>query len=494
MNGDFRKKSSGIFITIFIGFIIVSFVITGYNGQKATSSTIGMVGDYKIDYSEFQNVYERQISLYRQIYGGKELTAKDIQQMQLRENIVKQLVQQKLILVFADKIGISPSQEEVKEAITNFSQGEQKIFQTNGIFNVDLYKRMLAGARITPAEFEKQNETNLKNKVVLDLISKVPLSKSFSNELEELKKKKVRTDIVAINKKQMEGFVPVSDNEISDYLAKNLEQVRAKFDLVKGQLSKPEEIKVKHILIYQDDKNAQKIVEDLTKNLNAKNFSNMAEKYNRTPQEKKNGGDLGWISKGKSVPEFFEGIFTQKTGTVSSPIKSQYGTHFILVEDKRPEYVPTFDGLKTSMAKEILQSQKPFEVEKMVQAITKEMGELLKSDKLGKAEELAKKYNLNFQKDVLINQLDGAKGMVAIPSDSLVKIFKEDLSKPKTFIFANPTGVSLIRATQNTSKTEVKEEGNTLQMISGELSQILANDITNTVKNDVKVSIYKFYE
>ncbi len=141
MSGDFRKKTSGIFITVFIGFIIVSFVISGYNGDKAGSSTIGVVGDYKIDYSEFQSIYDRQINFYRQL--GKELTAKDIEQLKLRENIVKQLVQQKLVLVFADKIGVSPSHEQVKNSIANFSQGDQKIFQTNGAFNVELYKKML---------------------------------------------------------------------------------------------------------------------------------------------------------------------------------------------------------------------------------------------------------------------------------------------------------------------------------------------------------------
>ncbi len=490
MSGDFRKKTSGIFITVFIGFIIVSFVISGYNGDKAGSSTIGVVGDYKIDYSEFQRIYDSQINFYRQL--GKELTAKDIEQLKLRENIVKQLVQQKLVLVFADKIGVSPSHEQVKNSIANFSQGDQKIFQTNGAFNVELYKKMLAGARISPAQFEKENEIMVKNKTILEMISKIPLSKTFALEIEQLKKKKIKTDFIQINKKGMEAFVTVSDKEVADYLNKNLTQVKAKFEIEKGRLAKPAEAKLKHILIYKDEKDAEKIVTELAKNLSSKNFAKMAEKYNRGPEEKKNGGDLGWISKGRSIPEF-DVAFSLKPGLISPVIKSQYGSHFLLVEDIKPEFVPNFDLLKNSLAKEMLQSEKPFEVEKLVQNISKEIGELLKADKIAKVDEIAKKYNLNLQKGVVLNQLDGGTGKVNIPPESLVKIFADNLEKPKTFVFANPTGVSLIRATLDNSKTD-SQESDSVKNISSELAQIFASDITNSVKDDVKVSTYKFYE
>lgn len=492
MSGDFRKKTSGIFITVFIGLIIVSFVISGYNGDKAGSSTIGRVGDYKIDYSEFQNVYERQLAFYRQIYGGRDLTAKEIEQIKLRDNIVKQLVQQKLVLVFADKVGIAPSHDQIKDSITNFSQGEEKIFQTNGVFNFELYKKMLAGARITPAQFEKQNEIMIKNQAALELISKIPLSKSFAQEIEQFKKKKIKTDIIQINKKGMEVFVAVSDKDIADYLAKNLNQVKAKFDLEKDRFAQPEQAKVRHILIYQDEKDSEKILADLAKNLTPKNFAKMAEKYNRGPDEKKNGGSLGWISKGRTLKEF-DMAFSLKPGTISPVIKSQYGSHILLVEDKKAEVIPNFDLMKNSLAKQMLQSEKPFEVEKLVQNLSKEIGEYLKADKIAKAEETAKKYNLDLNKGVVVNQLDGGKGVINIPSDSLAKIFADNLEKPKTFVFANPTGVTLIRAVWDNSKSEAAG-ADSIQGISTEMAQILASDITNAVKDDVKVSIYKFYE
>jgi hypothetical protein len=132
-------------------------------------------------------------------------------------------------------------------------------------------------------------------------------------------------------------------------------------------------------------------------------------------------------------------------------------------------------------------------VEKLVQGISKEIGEFFKADKLGKAEEVAKKYNLKIQKGIAINRLDGGKGILNIPSDSIMKMFNENLEKPKTFVFANPTGVSLVRASMSDAKME-SETADSQNAISGELAQILAADITNSVKNEVKVTINRFYE
>jgi hypothetical protein len=290
----------------------------------------------------------------------------------------------------------------------------------------------------------------------------------------------------------MEPFVPVTEKEISDYLAKNSNQLKAKFDIVKNKLTKPEEIKVKHILIYKDEENQEKILKDLAKNLNSKNFAKMAEKYNRGVEEKKNGGELGWIPKGRGIPEF-DIAFSLKPGTVTPLFKSQYGSHYILVEDKKPGFIPNFESLKNSMAKEMIQGGKPFEVEKLVQNLAKEIGELLKADKLAKAEDVAKKYNLKIQKGIFINQLDGGKGVLNIPSDSIMKMFNENLEKPKTFVIASPTGISLVRASMADGKTG-SETGDSKDNISNELSQILAADITNSIREKVKVSINRFYE
>src|SRR3990172_10009595 len=56
-----------------------------------------------------------------------------------------------------------------------------------------------------------------------------------------------------------------------------------------------------------------------------------------------NGGDLGYFTKGKMVPEFSEAAFATEIGKNSAPVQSQFGWHVIHVDDKRPAKPATFE-------------------------------------------------------------------------------------------------------------------------------------------------------
>ena len=56
-----------------------------------------------------------------------------------------------------------------------------------------------------------------------------------------------------------------------------------------------------------------------------------------------NGGDLGWLSPGQTVPEFDEAMNELDVGEVSSPVRSQFGYHIIEVMDRRRSSVSNQD-------------------------------------------------------------------------------------------------------------------------------------------------------
>jgi len=71
------------------------------------------------------------------------------------------------------------------------------------------------------------------------------------------------------------------------------------------------------------------------KKINAgKDFAQLAKKYSECPSGN-NGGDLGFFSRGKMVPEFENAAFTMEIGQVSTPVKTQFGYHLIKVTAKR---------------------------------------------------------------------------------------------------------------------------------------------------------------
>ena len=67
------------------------------------------------------------------------------------------------------------------------------------------------------------------------------------------------------------------------------------------------------------------------------------------------GGDLGWFTKDRMVPEFADAAFKLEPGQVSDPVKSQFGWHIIKVEAKRMKTFPPFEQVKDQAARYVAQ-------------------------------------------------------------------------------------------------------------------------------------------
>jgi peptidyl-prolyl cis-trans isomerase SurA len=64
------------------------------------------------------------------------------------------------------------------------------------------------------------------------------------------------------------------------------------------------------------------------------------------------GGDLGWLNPGETVPEFERAMDSLEPGQISEPVKSPFGWHLILVEDRRTQDMA--DQYRRNMARQEL--------------------------------------------------------------------------------------------------------------------------------------------
>ena len=127
--------------------------------------------------------------------------------------------------------------------------------------------------------------------------------------------------IQKIMKKVSENITPVTFDEIKVY-----------FDTHRNEFMRPEMVKFSQIVTRTKDE-AKDIHDRLKK---GENLGDLAKKFSITP-EAKNGGEVGWVSKGELHESMEKALFALPVGKISPITKTSYGYHIFQVQSKRPE-------------------------------------------------------------------------------------------------------------------------------------------------------------
>lgn len=96
-------------------------------------------------------------------------------------------------------------------------------------------------------------------------------------------------------------------------------------------------VRASHILLPHetDTASVQKAASDLlARARKGEDFALLASQNSKDPGSARQGGDLGYFSKGRMVKEFEDAAFGAAIGSIVGPVKSQYGFHIIKVTDK----------------------------------------------------------------------------------------------------------------------------------------------------------------
>ena len=110
-----------------------------------------------------------------------------------------------------------------------------------------------------------------------------------------------------------------------------------------------QEIHARHILLPTEDE-AKKA---LARVKGGEDFAKVATELSKDPSGE--GGDLGWFTKDRMVPEFSEAAFKLKEGEISDPVKTQFGWHIIKVEGVRTKSFPPFEQIREQAARYVSQ-------------------------------------------------------------------------------------------------------------------------------------------
>ncbi len=487
-----KNKTAGVFATVLIGLIILAFMFTGYQQFEGGGSVsqVGSVGGMPIKPEEYQQEYNRQIEFYKQIMGG-ELTAKQLEGLKIKESTIKNIVQRKLMVKFAKDLGTFPSDEEVKAEIKSLPY-----FQTNGQFDVNRYKGILSANRLTPLEFEQDVVDQIRMKKVQELAGNFPLSKGYMADMAKFREDQLNVEVVQISKHSLSQFIDVSQDELAKFLAveTNQKRVESMFNERKDSLNKPEEVTARHILLLTEGKDEAAVkaqIEKIAKEVTPGNFAAKANQYTEDPSGKGKGGELGSFQRGRMVPEFDQVAFTQKPGTISAPVKTQFGYHLIFVEKKNEGMTAKLADFREKFAREIIQKDKVEDLKKLTVDIANNMRRALEAGNESEVKALAAKYKLQYNKGTA-NRIDGISTGAYVSADNMKELFAGDLSKPKFNSFDDGANLIMVRSTAAAKATDLNAQAKTASDEAGlknALARKMMDNILKELEANTKVKI-----
>jgi len=399
--GKTKKIVLGTLLVLICGAMVVTLVPGGMLGDAFGFSgmdkgVLAKIGSQDVTLQEVDQTAQRMART--QFRGNVPTTLLPL----LRQSAADQLITQKALLVEAERMGFKVTDQELQTTLQSGQFGEvlfpggkfigdqQYEMFVNSQFNMtvpqfeqalkqDLLLGKLRTAVEGPVSISKQDVTdayikqNTKVKFDYAFFSIDDVEKEIKPTDAELKsyydahkqqyvnsipeKREVR--YIVIDNARLASQVQVSNADLLNYYHENEDRFRV-----------PEQVNVRHILIKTPTpgpdgkvdpnavKAAEKKAEDVLAQLKAGgDFAALAKKYSDDTASAENGGSLGWIQRGRTVPEFEKAAFSLKKGETSGLVQSTYGFHIIRVDDKQDAHLKSLDEVKAEI-EPIIRQQK----------------------------------------------------------------------------------------------------------------------------------------
>ena len=303
------------------------------------------------------------------------------------------LVNEKILLIEARRLGLKATDDDLR-AYLHHGQLGQTIFPGGKFIGQDQYQELVSRFGYTVPVFEQLvKDEILVNKLRSVVVGTASVTDAEIRQQFEKGSTKVKFDYAVIKKDEIVKGLHPADAELKAYFNLNQknyvnsvpekrqlkyvvfdtakqvtetqitqQDLQGYYEQHREEYRVPEQVNVRHILIKSplpgpdgkvDPKamdSARAKAQDVLKQVKAGgNFADLAKKYSDDPGSAKNGGSLGFIGKGRTVPEFEKAAFSLPKGGTSDLVQSSYGFHIIHVDEKQDAHLKSLDEVKAQI-------------------------------------------------------------------------------------------------------------------------------------------------
>jgi peptidyl-prolyl cis-trans isomerase D len=415
-----REKKIGVRIMLgvvvgILGIGMLLYLVPQGTNDLSASDAVAQVGDQTITVVDVQNQLSKTT---RSSQIPPALVPIYTQQA------LDQLIEEKMLALEADRMGLRVSDEEHADLLKKLVP---TAFTGDTFIGMDRYTTEVQSRfQMSVPEFETEVKNALLQQKFQQLVTD-GIRATDDEVREEFRREneKIKLDFVLIKPDDLQSKVEVSDADLAAYFDKNkvkyvvperrtvdyavldLAQLRQRSPVTEDdekiqyqknidQYKLEDRAHVAHILfktVGMTDAEAAEVkkkAEDvLSKAKHGGNFADLAKQYSEDTTKDK-GGDLGWIVRGQTVPEFETAAFSLPKGSISDLVKTQYGFHIIQVIDRENARTQTLDEVKASIINQ-LQAEK---AEQLGETVSTQIADEIRRGGRVPLEDLAKKFNM----------------------------------------------------------------------------------------------------
>jgi len=379
MMDSLRTAANSLVLKIIFGIIIVSFILTGVSGYLIGGSAnyAAKVNDQEISRGQFENAFAGERNRMQQQLGDRfsELAANEGYMKNLRQQTLNRLIDEALLDQYARELGLSISDDQVKNAIF-----ATPAFQNNGKFDNTRYTAIVNQMGMTPDQYAQALRNQLTTQQLINAVVGTDfMLKGEADELATLvaQQRVVREatfDVNALAAKQQ-----ASDEEVKSYYEQNKNnftapeqfrvsyikldaaamqenatdaEIQSYYDQHQDQFIQPQRNRYS-VIQTKTEADAKAALDELNKGTD---FATVAKEKSTDIISAKNGGDMGWLEEA-TTPDELKNAGLKEKGQLSGVIKSSVGFLVARLDDITPATTKPLADVHDEIAAKVKQEK-----------------------------------------------------------------------------------------------------------------------------------------
>ncbi|HEX4276109.1 MAG TPA: peptidyl-prolyl cis-trans isomerase [Bryobacteraceae bacterium] len=398
----FRSRDKAVRITLsvllgLVGLSMVTYLIptTGNDtGNTADRTVVASIGKEDLTSQEVSKVIQN-MTRNRQL--PPELLSIYVPQ------IVQQLISDRAMAFEANRLGMRVSSDETENAIIDSLPAEAT---KGGKVDSAMLNAVLQQQGVTMADLKDDTSRQILVSRLREIVSEgvVVSPREIADEFHR-KNDKVRIDYALLQPARFQAEAEPTEAEVKAYYDSHKASfqtpekrslaiilldpakiqvppatdamLQKDYAAAQDRFKTPERVQARHILIKSDATNdaAMKAkAEGILKKIQAGgDFAKLAKENSDDPGSAAMGGELGFIVKGQTVPEFEKAAFSLQPGQTSGLVKTTYGYHIIQVEKHEQAHTQSFEEVRAQLLNEYQQRAAQAQMEQLADRAVAEM-------------------------------------------------------------------------------------------------------------------------